>query len=166
MTSRLAIAPKARCCSSLPLWRHPHGATASRSFATGTTSAKKNSTNNGPISLTSPRITTFSLSNRTNNAQLHHSNTNSYAQSSNRSLSFQAPTMGRRLTGRNIATPLIAARPSWNNSISSSVATNTALKSAGSSLVTVAATKRGFFTNSEQKEAEDVVSFYDDKVTQ
>lgn len=114
----------------------------------------------------SPRITTFSLSNRTNNAQLHHSNTNSYAQSSNRSLSFQAPTMGRRLTGRNIATPLIAARPSWNNSISSSVATNTALKSAGSSLVTVAATKRGFFTNSEQKEAEDVVSFYDDKVTQ
>ncbi|KAF8948857.1 hypothetical protein BGZ47_002017 [Haplosporangium gracile] len=41
-----------------------------------------------------------------------------------------------------------------------------ALRSTGSSLVTATATKRGFFTNSEQKEVEDVVSFYDDKVTQ
>lgn len=74
--------------------------------------------------------------------------------------------MGRRLTGRNITTPIIVARPSWNNSTLPSVATDTALRSAGSSLATIAATKRGFFTNSEQKEAEDVVSFYDDKVTQ
>ncbi|KAF9121714.1 hypothetical protein BGX30_002409 [Mortierella sp. GBA39] len=114
--------------------------------------------NNGSISLTSRRITSSFLSNRTNNTHHHLSNTNSYAQNSNRSLSFQAPTLGQRLTGRNIATPLIAAKPSWNISTSSSVATTTALRSAGS--------KRGFFTNSEQKETEDIVSFYDDKVNQ
>ncbi|KAG0291077.1 hypothetical protein BGZ96_005543 [Linnemannia gamsii] len=39
------------------------------------------------------------------------------------------------------------------------------LRSAGSSLA-ITATKRGFITNTEQKEAEDVVSFYDDRVTQ
>jgi hypothetical protein len=39
------------------------------------------------------------------------------------------------------------------------------LRSAGSSMA-ITSTKRGFLTNTEQKEVEDVVSFYDDKVTQ
>lgn len=158
------MAPKTRCYSSSPLWRHPHGTTASRSLASASTSKH---IKNGPVSLPFPRITPSLLSTRTSNA--HHdftSKSNSFAQNSKRSLSFQAPTTGRRLISRNTITPLIATKPSWNSSaLQSSVALNMTLRSAGSSLATTE-TKRGFITNTEQKEAEDVVSFYDDRVTQ
>ncbi|KAG0276832.1 hypothetical protein BGZ95_006983 [Linnemannia exigua] len=72
--------------------------------------------------------------------------------------------MGHRLTSQKTATPLIVEGSLLNTS-KSALAYQTILRSAiGSSLTTT--TRRGFFTNSEQKEVEDVVSFYDDKVTQ
>ncbi|KAF9905770.1 hypothetical protein EC991_001308 [Linnemannia zychae] len=74
--------------------------------------------------------------------------------------------MGQRITDQNTTCALIATGSLWNTaSRSSTTATRTILRSAvGSSLATTS--RRGFFTNSEQKEVEDVVSFYDDKVTQ
>ncbi|KAF9133079.1 hypothetical protein BGW39_010611 [Mortierella sp. 14UC] len=168
MASRLAMATKARCCSSSPLWRHPHGAATTRSLVTSSTS-KHASISNGCIARKTGLVPTCAshLSNPTNHACQHFVPSLAHSpQGSHRSLSFRAPTMRQRLTGGNTAGPLIATEASWNTaSQSSTVAARTILRSgAGSSLATTS--KRGLFTNSEQKEVEDVVSFYDDKVTQ
>ncbi|KAF9103153.1 hypothetical protein BGX29_003711 [Mortierella sp. GBA35] len=77
--------------------------------------------------------------------------------------------MGHRVMNGNDCSLIAATGPSNRFRQSAAMATGMMLRSAaGSNLATATSltAKRGFFTNCEQKEVDDVVSFYDDKVTQ
>ncbi|KAF9921502.1 hypothetical protein FBU30_008458, partial [Linnemannia zychae] len=160
MTSRLTMVTSARCCSLSPLW-YPHGSSTSRSFATA---SKKHMHRNHQCNNLSTPVTikpshyslVLSRSNRTVPPPP--------LQNSRRNLSFQTQPIGHRLldkgTMQRIPSSITAATGSSPGK--SSQVSRIFLRSIGPSLSMM--TKRGFNTNSEA--VEDIVSFYDDRVTQ